>query len=243
MKLLYLDESGDHSLVKIDPQYPVFVLGGVVIEEDYVETVIQPELDNFKRHFFGDSNVVLHTADLTRNRGDFTRLKDADFRQRFYEELNALMLLWEYKVIACVVRKDLHLDHYGAAALDPYVLSLNVVVDRFAHEVGNEAGGGAIIVEARNYPLDRQLELAWLGITVQGTENLRASEVVGRISGLSIHDKKENLAGLQLADLVVSPVGRYVLGKRSHEDFNIIERKFRRGKAGYRGEGLVVLPE
>ena len=28
---LFLDESGDHSLYKIDPQYPLFVLGGALI--------------------------------------------------------------------------------------------------------------------------------------------------------------------------------------------------------------------
>ena len=29
MKVLFLDESGDHNLSVIDPQYPMFVLGGV----------------------------------------------------------------------------------------------------------------------------------------------------------------------------------------------------------------------
>jgi len=32
MKVLFLDESGDHSLNVIDPQYPVFVLGGVIVD-------------------------------------------------------------------------------------------------------------------------------------------------------------------------------------------------------------------
>lgn len=34
----YLDESGDHSLTRIDSQYPVFVLGGVVIDADYADS-------------------------------------------------------------------------------------------------------------------------------------------------------------------------------------------------------------
>jgi hypothetical protein len=37
MKMLFLDESGDHNLAIIDPQYPVFVLGGVVLEKSYAE--------------------------------------------------------------------------------------------------------------------------------------------------------------------------------------------------------------
>ena len=30
MKVLFLDESGDHNLSVIDPSYPIFVLGGVI---------------------------------------------------------------------------------------------------------------------------------------------------------------------------------------------------------------------
>ncbi|KJV92878.1 DUF3800 domain-containing protein [Rickettsia bellii] len=33
MHILFIDESGDHNLTKIDPSYPIFVLGGVIIEK------------------------------------------------------------------------------------------------------------------------------------------------------------------------------------------------------------------
>jgi hypothetical protein len=35
MLVLFLDESGDHSLDKIDPQYSVFVLGGCIVDLEY----------------------------------------------------------------------------------------------------------------------------------------------------------------------------------------------------------------
>ncbi|MHB8782940.1 MAG: DUF3800 domain-containing protein [Desulfobacteria bacterium] len=38
MKILFLDESGDHNLSVIDPQYPLFVLGGVIVDKDYAES-------------------------------------------------------------------------------------------------------------------------------------------------------------------------------------------------------------
>lgn len=37
MKVLFLDESGDHNLAVIDPSYPLFVLGGVIVEQRYAE--------------------------------------------------------------------------------------------------------------------------------------------------------------------------------------------------------------
>ncbi|WP_243094804.1 DUF3800 domain-containing protein [Thermus thalpophilus] len=35
MLLCFLDESGDHVLKKVDPQYPVFVLAGVLVEPSH----------------------------------------------------------------------------------------------------------------------------------------------------------------------------------------------------------------
>jgi hypothetical protein len=92
-------------------------------------------------------------------------------------------------------------------------------------------------------PLDAQLELAWANLQVAGTHFMRAAQIKRRIAGLNIHQKSENIAGLQLADLVVSPIGRYVLGKNIHRDFEIVESKFRRHQGSYEGAGLVVLPK
>jgi hypothetical protein len=165
------------------------------------------------------------------------------FRAEFYERLNQAMQRWEYQVVACAIRKDDHLTRYGGDALDPYLLSLNVLVERFCMEVGDRAAGGLMMVEARGHPLDAQLKVAWDSLRIGGTQFVRAAEIKRRIAGLSIRQKHENIAGLQLADLVVSPIGRHVLGKTSHKDFQIIEGKFRRHKGGYKGAGLVVLPK
>ena len=49
MKLMFLDESGDHNLSVIDPQYPLVVLGGVIMDADYVQDVVAPRMLAFKR--------------------------------------------------------------------------------------------------------------------------------------------------------------------------------------------------
>ncbi len=147
MKVLFLDESGNHNLSVIDSQYPLFVLGGVVVEKDYAESELTAELNDFKKRIFGRTDFVLHTADITRNRNGFEQMKDTGFREAFYAELNALMRKLEYTVVACVVCKAEHLSRYGVAALDPYLLSLDVLVERFCYEVGARAGGGVIVAE------------------------------------------------------------------------------------------------
>lgn len=244
MKIMFLDESGDHNLRLIDRQYPLFVLGGIIVDREYAEGELAQKLAAFKREIFGNENLILHTADITRNRNGFERLKDSDFRQEFYSRLNCLMSELRYTVVACAIRKDYHLARYGVAALDPYLLSLDVLVERFCMEVGNIEGGGLIVAERRDSTLDHELELAWLNLKIQGTRYLQAKQIENRILSLNLRDKKSNLAGLQLADLVVTPIGRKILGKTVKEDYRIVESKLRRSSMGkVEGYGLVVLPK
>ena len=50
-------------------------------------------------------------------------------------------------------------------------------------------------------------------------------------------------AGLETADLVVSPIGRFVAGKQPPEDWAVVESKLRRRKGDNLGAGLVILPK
>ncbi len=170
-------------------------------------------------------------------------MKDATYRRDFYARLNGLMRALDYKVVACAIRKDAHLARYGLAAADPYMLSLDILVERFSFEIGSRGNGGLMIAESRNPTLDNELELAWLNLKIQGTSYLSASTITRRVTGLNIRDKRENIAGLQLADLVVSPIGRFVIGKQVKDDFRILETKLRRRGGRYEGAGLVVLPK
>lgn len=243
MKILFLDESGDHNLSVIDPDYPLFVLGGVIVDQYYAETVLEQKLNLFKSKVFGTTNIILHTADITRNRNGFEKLISPEFRLFFYSELNRLMSEIEYQVVACVVKKEKHLSQYGVAALDPYLLSLDILVERLGFEVGRQGVSGLIVAEKRDPTLDNQLDLAWLNLKISGTKYLSATDIQRRVSGLNLRAKSENIAGLQLADLVVSPIGRHVLGKTDKEDYKIIESKFRSGPNGqFEGYGLVILP-
>src|SRR5215204_738911 len=100
MKVLFLDESGDHNLSVIDPQYPMFVLGGVIMDKDYAEGELTDELNELKQELFGRNDIILHTADITRNQNGFERMKELAFREKFYTKLNSLMGQWRYTVVA-----------------------------------------------------------------------------------------------------------------------------------------------
>ena len=243
MLVMFLDESGDHSLDKVDPQYPVFVLAGVILEEEYARGTLEQRLGDFKEQLFGSREIVLHTMDITRNRGGFERLKERTFRQRFYTELNRLVEGLDFQAVACAIRKDRHADRYGPRAIDPYLLSLEVLVERFVYDLSARGTEGLIVAERRGGLLDNELELAFLNLRIKGTRYVQPTQIQRKIQGLVFRGKPENVAGLQLADLMATPIGRFVLGKPIKEDFRTIERKFRSQKGSYWGSGLVVLPK
>ncbi len=245
MQTLFLDESGDHSLTVIDPQYPVFVLGGVIIDDDYERGEASARLERFKLDVLGRRDIVLHTADIVRQAGPFSVLADPPTRKAFRQALNALMRELEFTVVACAIRKDAHLASYGVTALDPYILSLNVLVERFCFALADvrQTQPGAVIAERRDPVLDAALVAAWRHMRTRGTSYLRPSTIQERIARLDLQGKGSGRAGLELADLVVSPIGRFVAGKPPREDWAIVESKLRRRGGSYQGSGLVVLPK
>lgn len=247
MKLLFLDESGDANLHNVDPEYPVFVLGGIIVDEAHYKTEIIPAVQNFKQTLFGRTDIILHTSDISRNRKGFEQLINESFRGKFFQELNCLMRSLEYEILACVIDKKRHVEKYAENAKDPYELSLHVLVERFFFDVNEERTRGKIIAEKRNQHQDALLMDAWKNILCEkGTYYLSGECIFSVIDKeLKLADKKDNIIGLQIADLVVSPIGRITIGKKAHDDWKIIKTKFRRDKRTSKasGYGLIRLPK
>lgn len=242
---MYLDESGDHNLDKIDPRYPMFVLGGIIVDRSYVRTVMGPRIRRLKDEFLGDPGIVLHTTDISRARNGFESLKDPGFRREFYAELNAMMRELEYQVVACVIDKPKLAAQYRKHASDPYHYSLEVLVERFWEELGECTDGGIIYAEKRGEPLDYALLEAWeqLRQGIGGIGYVGGRTIDERICELVLKEKRLNIDGLQLADLVVSPIARRGMRMATRDDWEIVKSKLRRGPTGKaKGYGLIVLP-
>lgn len=183
---------------------------------------------------------------MIRSHKEFGALKDEAFRDRYYKALNHLLQDLEYTVIACAIRLDDHVAAHGEEAADPYTYSLDILVERFCDELGDELDAGFICAEMRSAGLDRELQAAWQRLCRDGTGNLPASEIDARIVHFTLKDKKPNIACMQLADLVVTPIGRAILGTLPHHRYQVrwevIESKLRRVGNTYEGHGLVIRP-
>ena len=57
--IVYVDESGDHSLTSINPRYPLFVLSFCVFRKSVYNEQVAPALRRVKCAAFGHDMVVL----------------------------------------------------------------------------------------------------------------------------------------------------------------------------------------
>jgi len=69
--IVYVDESGDHSLKSIDEQYLLFVLAFCVFHKRHYSESVVPALEKFKFNYFGHDQVVLHENEIRKEKGMF----------------------------------------------------------------------------------------------------------------------------------------------------------------------------
>src|SRR5437879_13313483 len=93
-------------------------------------------------------------------------------------------------------KKEDHLQRYGLNAMDPYFLSLSVLVERFIFACGS--AGGTIVDEGRSPTLNNALELAFLDLKIRGTATVSATKVQRQIHSFDIREKQDNRAGFKI---------------------------------------------
>ena len=165
MRILYIDETGDHSLSKIDKSYPIFVLSGVIINKDYHDGELTTKLNALKQKHFGTEDIVLHSQEMTHpqsaNNNLYMKFMDTEFRKKFYVDFEKLLLSASLSIVACVILKSKHFAKYGLEAKDPYLLSFDNLINRLIFDLSDNQKG-RIIAESRNSVLDNQLEISYL---------------------------------------------------------------------------------
>ncbi|MEJ0044708.1 MAG: DUF3800 domain-containing protein [Rhizomicrobium sp.] len=103
--IIYVDESGDHSLDPIDQQYPVFVLSFCIFEKTRYVREIVPIFQAFKFEFFGHDAIVLHSHEIRKSTGPFRVLLNAEIRTNFANRLTKAISDSQFVLVAAVIDK------------------------------------------------------------------------------------------------------------------------------------------
>jgi len=237
--IIYVDESGDHSLKSIDSDYPMFVLAFCIFKkESYKESAVK-KLKEFKFEHFGHDMVVLHENEIRRDKGYFNILKSKELKQNFMNKLTQIIDEEDFTIVATAINKK---QFDSNTTKSPYDVALKYCMEIAYHFLEKQKQSGKIthiVVEKRGKKEDEELELEFRRINSGQNKinNPMNFEII-------MAHKQSNSAGLQLADLVARPIGISILKpNKENRAYEIVKKKFYTKKKGwFLDYGLKVYP-
>lgn len=223
--LVFVDESGDHSLTSINPQYPLFLLCFCIVRKDVYAKQITPALREIKQQVFGHDLVVLHEYDIRKRLGDFNRL-NKEAREVFMGQLHSFVIDADFQVVAVAIDKQRHIDYHDAPP-NPYHLALRYGLERINEllTANNATGQTHVVVECRGKKEDAELELEFRRVCDGHNKTKKHLPF-----DLVMANKLTNSEGLQIADLIARPIGLSVLRpEQANRAVEAIQAKYPEG--------------
>lgn len=256
---LYIDESGTASFKNMAGNNKYLTLSGIIIKSTDVNK-INFDLNELKLNYFNydvdQKNIILHREDIYNKRNGFEPLADENVKMCFNRDLINFLESENYSIIGVTINKEARMKKYKTPH-DPYTTALETLIKRFVLFLEEHNAKGDILLESRNKNDNKILEIIYKEIYNNGTKRNRKEVDMEPIrfqtrltsKCLKFKNKSENLAGLQIADLLANPLKCKLIFEKeninqfspfSQELYLKIEHKIRSGpynnKIGY---GLV----
>ncbi len=226
--IVYVDESGDHGMGKMDPCYPIFVLTFCVFKKDHYCNVVLPTMSRFKMKYWGHNNIILHEADMRRPRKkqDYF-LNNAQIKSSFMADLSNIMHSIEFFYITTIIDKTKLKGHVHQDSI--YEFSLLFCMERLHKQLQiSEIGKTVdIFIEKRGNNEDRELELEFLKILSGRQQTFNTHTRFNDITyNFNLEHKAKNITGMQIADLIARPMGiNYLRPHQHNQAYGIIANK------------------
>jgi hypothetical protein len=203
--VVYVDESGDHGLENIDPEYPVFVLAFAIFHKRHYAEKIVPAIEKFKFNYFGHDLIVLHEHEIRKKKNAFALLNNQKLNQHFLGNMSDIMERSNFILVACVIDKIKLKANSNLSDIDnPCHLALGFCLDGlhdFLAEKGQLDRKTHVLVECRGKKEDKELELEFRRMCTGENRKNRPLPF-----DVVFVNKQANSTGLQLADLVARPI-------------------------------------
>lgn len=241
--IAFFDECGDHSLEKIDPDFPIFILSTVIVERESYISTITPAVTRLKMKYWDHEGINLHSREIRKKHGPFNILEAKDVREAFIEDISSLMEELPYTLFLTAIDKNKHKHRYGTEAWNPYEFSLSLTFERIlCFMKQNGEAHLPVIAESRGENEDRDLEAAFYRLMSKGTGFMGPEKFRDLICPILFQKKRKNICGLQLADLCAYPAARHILNpEKKNRAFDVVKKKIFCAENG-RVNGWKVFP-
>ena len=221
MYRLFIDEVGnDHVGSAEHPNERYLCLLGAIFDLEYADGQFTDTLNALKLEVFGSHDVVLHRRELMKKApAPYDLLINPERQQRFDEGILQILGDANYVAIAVMIDKKKLAEKY-IRHFNPYHYCLTAMIERYVNWLNDIDGRGDVLAEARDKKPNKRLKEANKYLYKHGTaastsapKVLSAAEIQRRLTSgeIKLKDKKANIAGLQLADLIANPARRHLI--------------------------------
>ena len=260
---MYVDENGNYNLREdlSNNNNRFLCLTGVIMSLSEHD-ILDKHLNDMKLRYIGSTDVILHRREIISAKPPFKALKDEIARDGFNTILLRIITELKYEVISILIDKKALVDKYTLLkAYDPYALALEFLMQRFQYRMQQYSKDygqiyGDIIAESRGGREDRiTKETYTLMYDGKGYNELVSADMFYSLREIKLKKKKDNIAGLQLVDLISHPSRRYILTQNNlaHDikptSFEqkvveeLVKSKFYRQNGIIEGYGTVFFPK
>jgi hypothetical protein len=163
-----------------------------------------------------DHPVILHREEIVHKRGYFRILQNPIIEKAFNEDLLKLLGSMKSIIVTVVLDKFRHKNFYRSTAYEPYGWCLNILMQRFIKFLKRINSIGDILIESRGKNEDQITKKTFSNIHQNGCIYYSAATYQQFLSSkeIKLSLKKDNMFGLQVADIIGAAIQRKILYKK-----------------------------
>jgi len=126
---------------------------------------------------------------------------------------------WLEVVLSVVIDKQEHLNRYLVWQQDPYHYCLQVLTERYVMWLGRHGVIGDVMAESRGGREDTRLKKSFHRVYLEGTAFVSLNQFKDCLtsSQLKVKPKQNNIAGLQIADLLAHPSYKGIMARKNNK--------------------------
>ncbi|MDA0769673.1 MAG: DUF3800 domain-containing protein [Chloroflexi bacterium] len=175
---LFLDECGGHETNKIDSNFPVFCLNGLVVDQHQYVSQIAARWNGLEAKYFGSADERKHEPSIRGKSLKHWIARHNGDPVAFESTLNEVLEQTDYTLISTVILKEDHKIMFGGSPIDmflpisQYHVALDFILERFVHYLHYQAADamGVVIAERIGPKETAQLRHEYTRLQLEGTQ-------------------------------------------------------------------------
>jgi len=256
---LYVDEVGTDDMGDIENDNNRYLsLTGVAMTIEAAREDLVPKFDWIKNNIFEhdpDYPLIFHRRKIVQRKQAFGVLNDPLKADLFDRAMLRIFRKCDYVVITAMIDKLEASKKFRWREKHPYHYLMQIIVEKFARFLERKKAFGEIMPEGRKGKKDEELQNAYADVRSRGNFYFPAEQICYRIppKNLKFRYKDNNIAGLQLADLLAHPSHMHIRHVSGHSvnlgnyaqqvAIILVQSKYDRSASGnITGYGIKTLP-